>query len=352
MLRRLHLRLALVLMALSLAGAWPSAQAEEIFTVNHGTVPGEGGTPLALSLLLPSAQDRPPGGWPAVLLLQGSGPTDRDGNQPPHIRTDLLRQTAEYLAEHGFATMRYDKRGMHGNSAALPQDPAQYPQFFRWENFVGDAAAAFRFLAGHPGINAVRVAIFGHSEGSVLALAAAQLLQATGSGPRALVLAAPPGRPLQEVLTEQLQRVLAEQKATPAQSRAVLDANRRIIDGILATGRVPENLPRSLAPLYPAYAGPFLQSLLPLDPAALARRTAMPALLLQGEADQQISTQRDMALLDQALAARSGAHHRVQTFPGLGHNFLMPAGPGGMADVSPAMLETLAEWLRERLPAD
>ena len=329
------------------------AAAEDAFTVNHGTAQGVGGTPLALSLVLPAGRNQPAAGWPALLLLQGSGPTDRDGNQPPHLRTDLLRQIAEYLAMQGIATLRYDKRGMHANNAALPTDPAAFSAFFRWENFVGDAASAFRFLTEHPGIDGKRSGILGHSEGGVIALAASGLLRATGIGPAVLVLAATPGRPLEAVVTEQLERALAEQKATPAQARAVMAANKRVSAAILAEGKVPADTPRSLAPLYPSYAGPFLQALLPLDPTKLARDYPGPILLLQGEADSQVSAARDLESLDKALGMRAKPeHHAALRFAGLSHNFKRPANsedPGFAGPLPPEMLSGLSDWLQVRL---
>lgn len=346
MLHRLQNPIILLLLATLLLGA-PAARSDDRFVVNHGAVSGQGGTPLALSLVLPAGREPPLAGWPAVLLLQGSGPTDRDGNQPPQLRSDLLRRLAENLAQHGIASMRYDKRGMHANSASLPANPAQYAEFFRWENFVADAAAAFRFLAEHPGIDAARVAIAGHGEGGVVALAALENLAAAALEPRAVALLATPGRPLEQGLTEQLERALAMQKASAAQSRAVVSANRQVIDAIRATGAVPGSLPRSLAGLYPSYAGPFLQALLPLDPVPLLRRFGGPVLLVQGETDTQISPHRDLARLEAALAERPGAESRVLRLPGLGHGF----GTEAAAEPAPAFIEGVTAWLQERLPA-
>lgn len=153
---------------------------------------------------------------PGVVLIQGSGPTDRDGNQPPVIRTDLLRQLADALARKGIASLRYDKRGMHANAMARPQAEADYASFFRWENFVADAAGAYRFLQRQGPVDPGKVAILGHSEGGLIALAAATSLQADGAAPPALILAATPGRRMDVILREQLERLLAEQHATPS----------------------------------------------------------------------------------------------------------------------------------------
>ncbi len=339
--------------ALAIAMLGPITAKAETASVNQGIAQGAGNTPLAVTLVLPSGQQPPEKGWPALLLIQGSGPTDRDGNQPPQLRTDLLRQIAEHLAAQGIATLRYDKRGMHANNASLPTDAAAYADFFRWENFVGDATAVFRFLTDHPGVDAQRTGILGHSEGGLIALAAAeQLRQAGNVVPAALVLAATPGRKLDAVITSQLERLLAEQQAPANQSRALLNANKRIMETIAANGQVPGDVPRGLAPLYPHYAGGFLQSLFRLDPTALARDYRGPVLVLQGQADNQVSPERDAPTLDNALADRGGAKHTLRIFPQLSHNFKVSsqepetdiAGP-----VGEEMLRALTEWLRPNL---
>src|SRR5581483_6115473 len=88
------------------------------------TFAGAGGTSLAGTLLPPEANVHKR--VPALVLVAGSGPTDRDGNQRPAIVTDLLKQFATALAKRGIATLRYDKRGMHANRAQLPKEVAQY----------------------------------------------------------------------------------------------------------------------------------------------------------------------------------------------------------------------------------
>ena len=141
------------------------------------TFQGTDGAELAGTLQLP-ARD---GNMPAIVLLAGSGPTDRDGNQPPAIHTDLLKQIAQRLAEKGIASLRFDKRGMYANAAQLPKDRSQYGDFFSWENFVGDAVAACRFLQQQPRVDPDHVGILGHSEGGLLALQAASVLVRAGA---------------------------------------------------------------------------------------------------------------------------------------------------------------------------
>lgn len=130
------------------------AQAEGVmnqqisFTSNDGAV-------LAGTLTMPGGTVEK---VPALVLLQGSGPTDRDSNQPPVLRTDLLRQLAEGLAQKGIATLRYDKRGMHANAPGLPTDPKDYAAYFDWHRFVDDAYAAYAFLRAQPAWTCTRPA--------------------------------------------------------------------------------------------------------------------------------------------------------------------------------------------------
>src|SRR5262249_19105836 len=109
---------------------------------------GSDGVTLAGTLLLPikSELQRVPG----VVLVAGSGPTDRDGNNPlAPVRIDLLKQVAELLAGAGIATLRYDKRGI-GQSTPRPRGGLEEQErFVAWDNFVGDVVAAHAQLVRH-----------------------------------------------------------------------------------------------------------------------------------------------------------------------------------------------------------
>jgi len=312
------------------------------------TFQGTGGTHLAATLQLPAGD----GSLPALVLLAGSGPTDRNGNQPPAIHTDLLKQIAQSLADAGIASLRFDKRGMYANSAELPKDISQYGDFFSWENFVGDAAAAWRFLQQQPRIDPNRVGILGHSEGGILALQAASVLGAQGHPPVVLVLISTPGRSLDAVLNDQLKQLLAKQGATPQQTDYFLSENARISRAIVQTGQVPKDVPAGLAALYPSYLGKFLHSELALDPCKLANAFAGPVFVIQGSADTQVSPERDAKALDAALTARAGDVHILAVIPQASHNLKIvsgPADPGFDGPVAPAALQQLQHWAADHL---
>lgn len=309
------------------------------FTSNDGAV-------LAGTLTLPGTM---PGGVaakvPALVLLQGSGPTNRDGNQPPVMRTDLLRQIAEGLAQQGIATLRYDKRGMHANAAGLPSSPDKYAAYFDWNHFVDDAYAAYAFLRAQPSVDLQKTGLFGHSEGGTIALDLANRLQ-SGEKPAMLILAATAGRHLDVIVREQLNRQLGALKAS--ERRAFMAENDRIVLAIKDTGKVPEKLLPALAGIYPPYSGPFWQAQLKLDPAELAQRYPGPVLLLQGEADIQISAERDALALDRALQKRANDDHTLIVLPRSSHN-LKPLqnakDPGYEGEIDPTLTPRIAAWL-------
>lgn len=312
------------------------------------TFPGAGGITLAGTLLIPS---RDAGAQcPAMLLLPGSGPTDRNGNQPPALVTDLLKQIAQGLADQGIATLRYDKRGMYASAASLPKNNAQFSNFFSMENFVGDATGAYRFLQQQSQIDPKRVGILGHSEGGLLALDAARFLKTDDHTPAVLVLISTAGRTLDVVLDEQLRRNLPMQ--VPLQADFLLRENTRIMRAIKQNGQVPANVPAVLLPLYSPSVGKLLQGEMTLDPCKLAGDFPGPVLLISGSADVQVSTDRDAKLLDASLSARHGDDHQFLIVPNASHNMKIianAADPGFIGPVAPQAMQGMQAWLATKL---
>ena len=210
---------------------------------------------------------------PVVLVIPGSGPTDRDGNNPLGIRAAPYRLLAEALAARGVASVRIDKRGMFGSRAATADANAvtldDYARDVRaWINTV-------RQLRGGGGC----VWLAGHSEGGVVALVTARR---SAEGICGLVLLATPGRPLGEALKAQL-------RANPANAPLLVEADRTI-DALAAGKRVDvTGLHPALAALFAPPVQGFLNSLLPVDPAALLAGVDRPVLIVQGRRDLQVA---------------------------------------------------------------
>jgi pimeloyl-ACP methyl ester carboxylesterase len=220
-----------------------------------------------------------------VLIIPGSGPTDRDGNNPLGVRAASYRLLAEGLAARGIGSVRIDKRGMFGSRTAVADANA-----VTVADYASDVRAwvkAIRAATGAP-----CVWLLGHSEGGLVALAAAS---EASEGVCGLILVAAPGRKVGAALREQL-------RANPANA-PLLDQALAAIDRLEAGQRV------DAAALHPAlmslFAPPvqgFLISLLAQDPAALLARYPGPALVVHGRRDIQAA----VADAERLAAARPG----------------------------------------------
>jgi len=209
-------------------------------------------------------------GAPVVIIIPGSGPTDRDGNNPLGVNAAPYRMLAEELSAKGVSTLRIDKRGMFGSKAAIA-DPHQVTI----ADYAADArawAAKARSLSG-----AKCAWVGGHSEGALVALAAAQ----QPAGLCGIVSISGSGRPIGVVLREQLQ-------ANPANAPLLQPAMAAI--GILEKGGSVDasKLPPPLLPLFNPSVQSYLRDLMAQDPAKLARALKLPLLIVQGGRDLQV----------------------------------------------------------------
>jgi pimeloyl-ACP methyl ester carboxylesterase len=117
----------------------------------------QGAVSIGATLTLPVGGEAP---YPAILFLAGSGPMDRDSNSRM-LKGNIFNQFAAHVAENGFVSLRYDKRGV-GESGGVHEEEGL------WDR-VDDAETALRFLAQHPAVDANRIFVLGHSEGAVIA---------------------------------------------------------------------------------------------------------------------------------------------------------------------------------------
>jgi pimeloyl-ACP methyl ester carboxylesterase len=251
----------------------------------------------------------------ALLLVPGSGPTDRNGNQPPALITDLLKQIADNLAQHGIASFRFDKRAAHVHSADWPKTVPEMNDFFGWDKFVGDAEAALSTLKAQPEIDKDRVGVLGHSEGGLIALQ-----MAASSGPYALVLIGTPGRKMGDVLRMQVDQGLRAQTKDEAVIKQYNDATDRTIKQLEKDATIPADLPPGLGPLFNPTAAKLLQSYFKLDTPKLAAAYGGPVLLINGEYDNQVSAKLDTPLLAAALASRKVAIMQMLIVAQASHN--------------------------------
>lgn len=208
-----------------------------------------------------------------VLILPGSGSTDRDGNSPLGVKAATYRLLADGLAQKGITSIRIDKRGLLASAGAVADG-----NDVTLGDYVADTKSWIAAIRQRTGARCVW--LLGHSEGGLIALAMA----ASGTEPICgLVLVSSPGRPLGMVLKEQL-------AASPAYA-PILDAANHAIDTLSAGQRVDAaSLPPSLATtLFNPKVQGFLISEIAQDPAALIAKVHKPVLVIQGQRDLQVS---------------------------------------------------------------
>ncbi|MDR1756509.1 MAG: alpha/beta hydrolase [Culturomica sp.] len=205
-------------------------------------------------------------GIPVALIIAGSGPTDRNGNNPLAGSNNSLKMLAELFVENGIAALRFDKRGIAASNKSLSSEAD-----VTFDTYIADAKAWVEWLAKAPRFSGVIIA--GHSEGALIGMLAAAdnrevkgYISIAGSG---------------ENLATTLRRQLAPQ---PEPIRAEAE---RIIDQLEAGEKVKEVSPL-MQSLFRPSVQPFLISLFKYHPAKEIAKLTVPVLILQGTTDIQI----------------------------------------------------------------
>lgn len=244
---------------------------------------------------------------PTVLIISGSGPTDRDGNVlgiPGH--NDSLKLLAHALAEERIASIRYDKRGIAASRASgRPEEQ------MRIDDYAADACA---WLASMQQAGLGPLALIGHSEGSLIGMLAAQRCPQHVS---AYVSLAGVGGRAADVLRQQMQNPQVSEQ-TRERSEAILQA--------LENGETVSEIHHSLQALFRPSVQPYLISWFRYDSAAELARLDMPVMVVGGETDIQVSPEEAHKL----AAARPDA--RLLIVEGMNHVLkIAPPGHAGQA---------------------
>jgi len=241
------------------------------------------------TLLVPSGTTGP---VPIALIIAGSGPTDRDGNSPllPG-KNNGLAMLADALGRRGIATLRYDKRGIGASASAMGQESD-----LRFTTYVDDAVDWLEWLRADRRF--ARRIVIGHSEGSLIGVLAAQRSPASH-----VVSVAGAGRPIAEVLDEQLSRMLPPE----------LMANARHIMAELTAGRAVDSVPPQLVAVFRPSVQPYMISWLPIDPAQEVGRLTVPVLVVHGTTDIQVTK------ADADRLANGHSHATLEMIDGMNH---------------------------------
>lgn len=288
--------------------------------------------PLRGTLLLPKSA---PGA--VVLIIPGSGPTDRDGNSPAGVKASTYRLLAEGLAARGIASARIDKRGMFGSVAAVKD-----PNSATFAGYGDDVTAWVAVLRKETGAPCVWV--LGHSEGGLVALTSAKDVP----GECGLLLVSTPGRRLADVLRAQL-------KGNPG-NEPLLSFALPAIDA-LEQGRHVDtrDMPPALMGLFRPAVQDFLISMFSFDPARLVAGVSRPVLILQGQRDLQV-TEADAQLLAKGdpratLVLLPNVNHVLKTVDSDDRvaNVAAYVNPG--LPLAPGVVDAIADFVAKNPPA-
>ena len=299
-----------------------SAPAGAPYTAEEVTLKGPGGITLGGTLTLPKNSKGP---VPAIVTITGSGQQDRDEYIPVAGGYRPFRQVADTLGRRGIAVLRLDDRtiGLSGGAIGTSAD------------YADDIRAALAYLRSRKDIDGTRLGLVGHSEGGLIG----PLVASTDASLKGIVVLAGPAYAGNDIIHFQLRNnVNHDSSVAPAKKDSAYRAIQATFDSAASTSV-------------------WTRFFLSYDPIPTARRVKVPALILQGQTDQQVTFEQAEKL---ATAIRGGGNRdvTVRVFPEMNHLFIHdPDGnPSGYArlptnKMSSEVLGALADWLALKLSA-
>ena len=324
----------------------PQEPKDRPYVVRSASVPGgSAGVTLAGELTMPEGE----GPFPAVVLITGSGPHDRNETVGGH---KVFLVLSDQLTRRGYAVLRYDDRGVARSSGDFSTATTL--------DFATDAAAALAWLRSQPGIDPARAGYAGHSEGGYVAPLAAPMER-----PDFMVLLAGPSQVLSDVILLQQDEILraagtVDAAVTTNRSHAegileilrtaqTPDVARARIEALLRADGVPEDRIRENVDLW---ATPWGLWVIDFDPRPALAAYDGPVLALFGESDLQVSAEANAPDMMDALRHPDS---EVVTLPGLNHLF-QPSDTGLPDDYwkipttfDEGALDRIADWLDRTL---
>ncbi len=271
-------------------------------------------------------------GAPVVLIIPGSGPTDRDGNNPMGVTAAPYRMLAGALAERGISSVRIDKRGLFGSKAATAD-----PNKVTIADYAEDTRSWVSSIRSATGAQCVWV--LGHSEGALIALAAAR----QPDGVCGVITVSGAGRKLGAVMREQLQ-------ANPANAPILEPALQTI--AALEAGRTIDaaTLPAPLQPLFNPAVQPYYIDMFAQDPAKFAAALTVPLLIVQGDRDIQVTVE-DARVLAAAqpkakLVVLPGVNHVLKPFTGDDRGANLATYADSSLPIAPSVVDAVAGFVK------
>ncbi|HZV70297.1 MAG TPA: alpha/beta hydrolase [Saprospiraceae bacterium] len=228
-------------------------------------------------------------GIPVALIIAGSGPTDRDGNNAM-MKSDAYKKLAYGLAENNIASLRYDKRGIAESHAAGKSEAD-----LRFDDYVNDAREWIELLKQDKRFS--KVIVIGHSEGSLIGMIASTTADK-------FISIAGPGQSADKTIREQLSN----------QPKEVQDLSFPILDS-LAKGKTVENVNPMLQSLFRISVQPYMISWFQYDPQIEIQKLRIPILIIQGTNDIQVTVE------DAKRLAKSNPKAQLTLIENMNHIF-------------------------------
>ncbi|MCE5205499.1 MAG: alpha/beta fold hydrolase [Porphyromonadaceae bacterium] len=315
---------------------------------------------LSGTLTLPDST----GIFPAILLIAGSGPNDRDetifGHKPFFVISD-------HLTRNGFAVLRYDKRGVGKSTGDFDKATIR--------DFADDAAMAVKYLKQRKEVDAEKIGILGHSEGGLVA----PIVASGETGIRMMVLLAAPGTTGIEIVLDQNEVSMQQQAMEPENIEKLQMLNREMFESLL-TWDGSENQKTALRdrllnlwkqlPLlvtlkmnkesylrsqFNAMIKPGYRSFLAIDPAKSLEKVSCDVLAINGENDLQVPADKNLAAIEKALEKGGNKRFELKKYPLLNH--LFQESVTGRVDeygkisqtISPEVLSDITNWLKKEV---
>ena len=263
---------------------------------------------------------------PIALIIAGSGPTDRDGNNSM-MKNNSLRLLAEQLAQNGIGSVRYDKRGVAESISA-----ARSESELRFENYISDAKDWINWIkSNHPHS---KIIVIGHSEGSLIGMIAA------AENANAFVSIAGAGRTADIILKEQL----------GSQPKVIKDICFQMLDS-LKIGKTKDSINPILFSLFRPSVQPYLISWFNYDPQIQLKNLHKPSLIIQGNNDIQVTTE------DANLLYNANPKNKLIIIDKMNHIFKLVEGDRKInvdtynnpsLPIAPLLIENIVKFIKSK----
>lgn len=315
---------------------------------------------LAGTLSIPDSA----GTFPAVVLIAGSGPHDRNETVFGHKPFLVI---ADHLTRKGFVVLRYDKRGTGKSTGDYPRATTQ--------DFATDAAVAVEYLKTRREVNKSAIGLIGHSEGGVIAPMAASenrdigfIVLMAGMGEKGIETTMEQNRMALELLDmepenserslkaiREMFESLSEWKGTEADRAALRDRLSQLWEQYPILVKMKLKKDAFVRDQFNAIATPWYRQFLALDPAEYLQKVKCPVLAINGEKDTQVLAEKNLEAIKSALDKGQNYRYETKTYPGLNH--LFQECETGRADeygkieqtLSPDVLSDITFWIKKQL---